>query len=269
MSSFEFIHPVSSEMIDQILAAKQQELSQSKARRSLEEIVCRIGKEGPPSFYASITASGVNIIAEIKYRSPSQGSFPCQLSPQDLARIYTENEAVAVSVLTEKTYFGGDIEFLKKVETPLPLLRKDFIIDRYQIAETRLYGASAYLLIVTCLEKDRLYDLVHYGEDFQLDALVEVHDPFELEAAMESQARIIGVNNRDLRSLEVDVNVSFDIAKRMERESGTVLVSESGISDYSQICELQDAGFSAFLIGSTLMSSQDQARKLQELRGLA
>ncbi len=256
-------------MIDQILAAKQQELSQSKARRSLEEVVLQIGEDAPPSFCAAITSPGVSIIAEIKYRSPSQGTFPCQLPPQDLARIYSENGAVAISVLTEKTYFGGDIEFLKKVETPLPLLRKDFIVDRYQIAETRLYGASAYLLIVTCLEKGLLHDLIHYGEGFQLDALVEVHDPFELEAAVESQARLIGVNNRNLRTFEVDVNVSFDIAKRMEKESGYILISESGISEYPQVSELQDAGFSAFLIGSTLMSSEDPARKLQELRGCA
>ena len=254
-------------MIDQILAAKQQELSESKARRSLEEVVRKIGKDAPPSFSAAITAHGVNIIAEIKYRSPSQGTFSCQLPPQDLARIYTDNGAAAISVLTEKTYFGGDIEFLKKAETSLPLLRKDFMIDRYQIPEARLYGASAYLLIVGCLAKDQLYDLIHYGEDFQLDPLVEIHDPFELETAVESQARLIGVNNRSLRTFEVDVNVSFDIARRMQKESGYILISESGINEYSQVSELQDAGFSAFLIGSTLMSSEDPAQKLQELRG--
>lgn len=254
-------------MIEQILTSKQQELVETKARRPLQQLLRQIGEDPLPSFYAAIARPRVNLIAEIKYRSPSHGPFLCQLPPQDLAKIYTDNGADAISVLTEKTYFDGDIEFLKSVETPLPLLRKDFIVDRYQIPETRLYGASAYLLIVSCLSRSELNDLIHYGGDFQLDTLVEVHDPFELEAAVESGANIIGVNNRNLRTLEVDIQISFDIAKRMEGESGYVLVSESGIGERSQIGELHEAGFTAFLVGSTLMSSEDPARKLNELRG--
>lgn len=254
-------------MIERIVASKQQELVQTKAQLPLEQLLDQISEDPGSSFRAAIAAPSISIIAEIKYQSPSRGPFACRLPPQDLARIYTENGADAISVLTEKTYFAGDIEFLRSIETPLPLLRKDFIVDRYQIPETRFYGASAYLLIVSCVSESELYDLIHYGKDFQLDTVVEVHDPFELEAAIKNEASIIGVNNRNLRTLEVDIQTSFDIARRMESERGYFLVSESGIDERTQIRELHDAGFTAFLIGSTLMSSEDPARKLQGLKG--
>lgn len=256
-------------MLDQIVTTKKTELGATKHRLPLPELLRRISDTPQaPSFLAAITQPQINIIAEIKYRSPSHGPFACRLPPQDLARIYAENGAVAISVLTEKNYFDGDIEYLRQVEASVPLLRKDFIVDRYQVPESRFYGASAYLLIVSCLSRGELCDLIQYGKDFQVDALVEVHDPFELEAVVESGARIIGVNNRNLKTFEVDIAVSFDIAKRMEKESGYTLVSESGIDERPQILELRDAGFSAFLIGSTLMDSSDPGKKLSELCGL-
>ena len=118
------------------------------------------------------------------------------------------------------------------------------------------------LLIVSCLSEQQLQSLIHYGQEFQLDALVEVHDPFELEKAVNAGTRIIGVNNRNLRTFEVDLNTSFDIARRMEREGGYTLISESGIQEHSQIVELQDAGFQAFLVGSILMDSSDPGEEV-------
>lgn len=240
----------------------------ARSRLPLNRLLDQIPEQPPPSFTAAITQPGINIIAEIKYRSPSRGRFACHLPPKELAGIYVENGAAALSVLTEKKYFDGDVEFLRAVEVEAPLLRKDFIIDRYQVAEARFYGASAYLLIVSCLSRGELSGLISYGKDFQLDALVEVHDAFELEAALESGARLIGVNNRDLQTFQVDLRTSFEIARRMEKETGCILVAESGISEHSQIVELQDAGFSAFLIGSTLMDSADPGARLRQLRNL-
>ena len=257
-------------VLEQIVASKRQELIQTKESAPLEDLLGRI-PEGPPvSLGSALTLPGVNIIAEIKYKSPSRGDFACQLSCRDLAGIYSENGAVAVSVLTEKSYFSGDLSFLREIaeERPdLPLLRKDFMVDHYQVVEARSSGASAYLLIVSCLSEQELKSLIHSGQDFQLDALVEVHGPFELEKAVNSGAHLIGVNNRNLRTFEVDLDTSFDIARRMEGEAGYTLISESGIEQHSQIVELQDAGFQAFLVGSILMDSSDPGEKLRQLRG--
>ena len=257
-------------MLDQIVASKRQELIQTEESVPLEDLLGRIPAEPPVSLGSALTQPGVNIIAEIKYKSPSRGEFACQLPCRDLAGIYSENGAVAVSVLTEKSYFSGDLSFLKEIaeERPdLPLLRKDFIVNHYQVVESRSSGASAYLLIVSCLSEQELKSLIHCGQDFQLDALVEVHDPFELEKAVNAGTHLIGVNNRNLRTFEVDLDTSFDIARRMEGEAGYTLISESGIEQHSQIGELQDAGFHAFLVGSILMDSSDPGEKLRQLRG--
>ena len=258
-------------MLDEIVSHKRQETLAQKVQLPLPELLKKISGEPPPSFSSAIKQSEINVIAEIKYKSPSRGLFTCQIEPPELARLYSDNGAVALSVLTESRYFGGDIQFLKEIRKQLkktPLLRKDFILDRYQVVESRAKGASAYLLIVACLEQQEIRDLVSYGADFQLEALVEVHDPHELDQALESEAMIIGVNNRNLHTFELDINTSFDIARRMESEKGYTLVSESGITEHSQIQELQDAGFDAFLVGSTLMDAADPAKKLRELVGI-
>ncbi len=257
-------------MLDRIVASKKQELIQTKENVPLEKLLGTIPEQPPVSLRSALAQPGVNIIAEIKYKSPSRGEFACQLPCLDLAGIYSENGAVALSVLTEKTYFSGDLSFLKEIaqEKPdLPLLRKDFIVDSYQVVEARSSGACAYLLIVSCLDEQQLQGLIQYGQEFQLGALVEVHDPFELEKALNAGARIIGVNNRNLQTFEVDLDTSFDIARWMEGEEGHTLVSESGIKEHSQIAELQDAGFQAFLVGSILMDSSDPGEKLRQLRG--
>ena len=236
----------------------------------MEELVAQISEDPPVSFTSALAQGEINIIAEIKYKSPSHGDFQCQLPPQQVAQLYSENGAAAVSVLTERSYFAGDLGFLDDIdqEMPeLPLLRKDFIVDRYQVAETRKSPASAYLLIVACMSPGALADLIAYGRELNLAALVEVHDLFELDIAVEQGAQTIGVNNRNLNTFEVSLETSFDIARRMEGEEGYLLVSESGIESHSQILELRDAGFSAYLIGSSLMNSEDPGERLRELQG--
>lgn len=217
-----------------------------------------------------LTKPGTNIIAEIKYSSPSHGPFACRLKPDEIAAVYRDNGAAAISVLTEEPRFEGKLEYLRQaseVENCPPLLRKDFIKTRPQVREARDFGASAYLLIVRDLAPGGLYELMEHGRELGLDPLVEVHDPFELETAMDQGARLIGVNNRNLNTFEVDVKTCFKVARLLEKESGFTLVAESGIEDRSLICELQDAGFSAFLIGSALMDSPDPGKKLRELKG--
>jgi indole-3-glycerol phosphate synthase len=270
-------------ILDRIIEAKRIEIAQAKERSSVQALLDPIGDEEIPSFGGAIKRPQVNIIAEIKYQSPSHGPFLCQIPPEEIARTYAENGAVALSVLTDEQFFGGSLEYLQRVSgclgeeipedesqdsgTPdrLPLLRKDFIIDRYQVAEARSVGSSAFLLIVACLDEDVLGELIAYGAELGLDALVEIHSPRELDMALEVGARIIGVNNRDLRSFVVDINTSFEIAKRMEGEGGHLLVAESGIYEPSQIDELCDAGFCAFLIGSAFMDSPDPGRALRDL----
>jgi indole-3-glycerol phosphate synthase len=223
-----------------------------------------------PRFKDALVKPGTNIIAEIKYSSPSHGPFACQRPAADVAKIYRDHGAAAISVLTDEPRFNGKLEYLRKaseIEDCPPLLRKDFIRTREQVKEAADNGGSAFLLIVRDLPPGLLHDLLHYGEDLDLDPLVEIHDPSELETAMGQGVRLIGVNNRDLRTFEVKVKTSFEIAKRMEKESGYTMVAESGIKDRALILELQDAGYSAFLIGSVFMDSKDPGKKLLELRG--
>ncbi|RPI21956.1 MAG: indole-3-glycerol-phosphate synthase [Acidobacteria bacterium] len=225
-----------------------------------------------PRFKDALTKSGTNIIAEIKYSSPSHGPFACKLSPEDIGKVYRDHGAAAISVLTEEPRFNGKLEYLRKVaeidDCP-PLLRKDFIRTRDQVKEAADHGASAYLLIVRDLSPGLLKDLLLYGEDRNLEPLVEIHDAFELEAAMDQGTRLIGVNNRDLRTFEVKLDTCFQIAKLLEKEKVYTLVAESGIKERSVILELQDAGFSGFLIGSVFMDAKDPGKKLLELRGEA
>lgn len=265
-------------MLDQIVARKREELAERLSKITLEELEDRFPTSPPASLEAALVRPGVNIIAEIKYRSPSHGPFKCCLEPEKVAQIYVENGAAALSILTDETFFGGSLEYLDRVfqhllpEDPnsdsgegTPLLRKDFILDRFQVAEAKVHRASAFLLIAACLDSVQCRSLIEYGREVGLEALVEIHDPFELDAAVDSGARLLGVNNRNLKTFEVDINTSFEIARRLEGEDRFVLVAESGVSQRSEILELKDAGFDGFLIGTAFMESDDPGAKLREL----
>ncbi len=260
----------STSILDEIVAAKHRELEVARHQFPQESLLEAIRAATPPAFDAALQGDGLNIIAEVKYRSPSRGPFPCQLAPVEVARQYRDSGAVALSVVTETAYFAGASAYLEDIreEFPdLPLLRKDFLFEPYQVIESRAWGASAILAIVACLESSQLASLLCSAGEFQLGVLVEVHDPWELEIALHEGAGIIGVNNRNLNDFQVDLATSFDIARRLEGEDGTLLISESGLSERVQLLELRDAGVSGFLIGSHFMNSQEPGEVLRELLG--
>jgi indole-3-glycerol phosphate synthase len=206
------------------------------------------------------------IIAEIKQRSPSKGLLAAAFEPDRIARLYSEGGAAAISVLTDQDFFGGCIEHLETARgsVNLPVLRKDFTIDEIQIAEAAAHGADAILLIAAVLTERELQRFREYAAQFLLAALVEVHDSEELEKAIDSGAAIIGVNNRDLKTFEVRLETSLELATEMP--ANVIRVSESGIHERGQVKLLTDAGYHAFLVGERLMRSPDPVALLKELR---
>lgn len=278
-------------LLERILETKRREIAERTAERPLADLLEAAPEARLPRLSDALVGDSLHVIAELKYQSPSHGPFACRDAPARVARSYARGGAAALSILTDETYFKGKLQFLDEVREvmgrdwalsdeeresaearmepwrrkPLPLLRKDFVLDRYQVAEARAHAASAFLLIVACLSRGRLVDLREYGAELGLEALVEVHDLFELESALESGARIIGVNNRDLRDFSVNIDTSFEIARRLEGERSLSLVAESGLSTRSQLVELKDAGFSGFLIGTAFMETQSPGGALADL----
>jgi indole-3-glycerol phosphate synthase len=209
----------------------------------------------------------VNVIAECKRRSPSRGVLAAQYDPVAIAKNYEAGGAAAISVLTEPTFFDGALAHLTAVRDAvgLPLLRKDFVVDDYQLLEARAAGAVAVLLIVAALEQAELVRLQSRARELGLAALVEVHDDEELARAIDSGARLIGVNNRNLRTLAVDVSASDRLAAKMP--ANVVGVSESGLQTRGDLERLAAAGYRAFLIGERFMTDPDPARAISDLIG--
>ncbi len=216
---------------------------------------------------ALLAAERPAIIAEIKRRSPSRGALAPDLEPGEMARLYERGGAAALSVLTEPVFFGGSLDDLCAAgrACSLPLLRKDFLVDKYQLLQARAAGASAVLLICAALPGDALGELLAAARELGLDTLVEVHDEGELEQALAVGARIVGVNNRDLASLAVDRETSRRLLPLLPE--GVLGVSESGISERGQVEEMGRCGASAVLIGSSLVQAPDPEAALRELAG--
>ncbi|HEY7186746.1 MAG TPA: indole-3-glycerol phosphate synthase TrpC [Vicinamibacterales bacterium] len=218
-------------------------------------------------FEAALGMDGrVNVIAECKRRSPSRGVLAPQYDPVAIARQYEAGGAVAISVLTEPTFFDGALAHLTDVRAAvsLPLLRKDFVVDEYQLLEARAAGADAVLLIVAALDQPALVRLRTRAQALGLAALVEVHDDEELSRAVDCGARLVGVNNRNLRTLAVDVEASDRLAARMPPH--VVGVSESGLQTRADLERLAAAGYKAFLIGERFMTASNPAEAIQELK---
>lgn len=218
--------------------------------------------------------SGCGLIAEVKRRSPSAGSLKEGLDPARLAALYVEAGACAVSVLTEPTRFGGTLADLERAAAavPVPVLRKDFLLEPAQIHESRSAGADTVLLIVRLLEAPRLRDLLACAEEAGLEALVEIHAPAELAVALAAGARIVGVNNRDLATLRTDATHSLEVARRVQEARmawPALAVSESGIRTRAQVETLARAGYRGVLVGETLLRARDPARAVRELLGTA
>jgi indole-3-glycerol phosphate synthase len=210
-----------------------------------------------------------NVIAECKRRSPSRGVLAAEYDPVQIAKAYEAGGAAAISVLTEPTFFDGALAHLEAVRAAvrIPLLRKDFVVDEYQLLEARAAGADAVLLIAAALGQAELQELQLRAWDLGLAALVEVHDDEELTRALEAGARVIGVNNRNLRTLQVDVKASDRLAARMPK--GVVAVSESGLQTRADLERLAAAGYGAFLIGERFMTDPDPAAAIRLLIGTA
>jgi indole-3-glycerol phosphate synthase len=210
-------------------------------------------------------AGGVNIVAECKRRSPSKGVLRAAYDPVAIATAYADAGAAAISVLTEPTFFDGSLEHLTAVRAAVdvPILRKDFIVSEYQLLEAKAAGADAVLLIVSALRPVELKVLHDHAARMGLDALVEVHDAMELSIALDAGARIVGVNNRNLRTLEVDVHASDQLVAKMPAD--IVAVSESGLRTAADLLRLRELGYRAFLIGEGLMVPADPGPALREL----
>jgi indole-3-glycerol phosphate synthase len=249
--------------LEQILRSTRGGLDALHARRATVEREAATSRV-PPSFRSALRKGTVAVIAEVKRRSPSAGAIREDLDPVERAVLYAGHGAAAISVLTDGPYFGGSIQDLRAAaqHAPVPVLRKDFILDEVQILEARAAGAAAVLLIVRALGS-RLGPLLRYAADVRLDALVEVHTAEELNRALEAGASIIGVNSRDLDSFEIDVETAWEIVAGVP--AGCIAVAESGMAGPQDVQRAAAAGADAVLIGTALSAAVSPGRLLQDL----
>ena len=250
--------------LKEILAEKRKEVDRLKKR----PVSPLRGDDVPPArdFRGAISVlDEIGLIAEIKFASPSAGIIRKKIDPLTIGRIYEEAGAAAISLLTDKKFFQGDLDHLPPLKRAisLPILRKDFIIDEIQVKESSLWGADAILLIARILSGQQLKKLLHTCQELGLAALTEVHDKDDLQKAIECGAEIIGINNRDLDTFNVDIRTTIELAAKVPDRY--ILVSESGISKGGDIQLLKGRGIQAILVGSALMRSDDIAGKTREL----
>lgn len=268
-----------SDILQQIVATKKIEVAERKARESLEELVRKVKDlPRPRNFHRAITTrtnKPLNVIAEVKKASPSAGVIRADFDPIAIAKAYEQNGADALSVLTDEKYFQGKLEYIAQIkqQVTLPVLRKDFMIDPYQVYEARVAGADAILLIAECLDISQLSDLQILATELNMTTLIEVHDMENLIRVRDHvigmplpRYSLIGINNRDLRTFKTDLGTTLRLAELVEDRS--VLVSESGIHQNADVVRLAKAGVAAVLVGESLMRSPDVGAKLRELMGM-
>ena len=267
-----------STILDQIIATKREEIAarqQSTPIDALKETISTLGR--PRNFFDAVTRKGrkpLNLIAEVKKASPSAGVIRADFDPVAIAKAYADAGADALSVLTDEKYFQGKLEYIEQVRAAvkLPVLRKDFIIDPYQVYEARAAGADAILLIAECLQVNEMIDLQILATELNLTTLIEVHDIDNLIRVRDhvigfphKSYSLLGINNRDLRTFKTDLGTTLRMAELVEDRG--VLVSESGIHTPADIAKLADAGVRAVLVGESLMRSDDIGAKVRELFG--
>ncbi|MDX1921110.1 MAG: indole-3-glycerol phosphate synthase TrpC [Candidatus Caenarcaniphilales bacterium] len=258
-------------ILDKIIRQKRIDLELRKSKVNLKDLIKKaesLSGNSTVSFYDSLQSSSQSaIIAEVKRVSPSKGPLRPELNPIELALDYQKAGAKAISVLTEEKFFmGSDNDLLEiKSKTEIPILRKDFTIDEYQIWEAKLLGASAILLIAAVLSEEVLIEFSGLAKTMGLDVLLEVHDRDETIKALKAKPKILGVNNRNLKTFEVSLETSKNIIQEFRNSQVALWVSESGIYDATQIKELKQSGFKAFLIGESLLKAKEPQSKLQEL----
>lgn len=259
------------DILKNIVTHKQEEVTRAKAAVSISELKARISdlEDVPRGFERHLREAAASdwtaIIAEVKKGSPSRGLIRRDFDPLEIAEIYQNNGATCLSVLTDEQFFMGHLRFLALIRetVSLPLLRKDFICDPYQIYEARAAGADAILLIAAMLDLHQLSEFHAIAREIHLDVLLEVHDEEEMETALQTDCTLIGVNNRNLRTFETDLGTTGRLARMMPAER--LLVAESGIINRADIVRLQADGAKAFLIGESLMREMDIGAKLQEM----
>lgn len=257
-------------ILDKIACATRRRLDAAMKAVPADEMARR-AEESPRlsgfPFEAALRGSDLRFICEIKRASPSKGLIAAEFHPCEIARAYERAGAAAISVLTEPEFFLGSLDHLleARAASTLPILRKDFVLDAYQLYEARAAGASAVLLICALLEAPNLRDLIALADRLGLSALVEAHDEGEVDKALSAGARVVGVNNRDLQTFQVDLNVSLRLRNRVP--SAVIFVAESGISAPEDVKRLREAGIDAALVGEALMRALDPASALQALRG--
>jgi indole-3-glycerol phosphate synthase len=255
-------------ILDKIIAHKKLEVEEQKRFQPLDGIKRKLINAGEVrNFRSAISHPGrVNLIAEIKKASPSKGIIREDFNPSAIAKIYEQSGASAISVLTDNEFFKGDLSYLnvvRSVTLALPILRKDFIIDEYQVYQSRLAGADAILLIASVLDQPILINLLSIAKSIGLDCLVEVHTEEELEKVLNTDACIIGINNRDLNTFQTNIQTTAKLRQLIPDDK--IVVSESGISSKDDVKFLQKCGVQAMLIGESLMTSNDIALKIKQL----
>jgi indole-3-glycerol phosphate synthase len=258
-------------ILDRIVAHKKDVLAKAKKRFNynfLEGLIKISPHVKDFAFALKKDTGGRNsIIAEVKKASPSKGIIREQFFPVEIAREYEANGAAAISVLTEEKFFLGSLEYMKEIKqaVSLPVLRKDFLFDPYQMYEARAFGADAVLLIVAVLEKEQLQELQQAAQELSLSALVEVHTREELDTALSADSLIIGINNRNLNTFTTDIATTLELSNAIPDDR--IVVSESGLKTIDDIIKLKDAGVDAFLIGESLMRAESPGKKLREFVG--
>jgi indole-3-glycerol phosphate synthase len=260
-------------ILDRIVAGKRRQLERRRLDEPLGILRTRLAQAAPPtrSLAEALRGPSLSLIAEVKRASPSRGILRADLDAQALTRTYVSSGAAAISVLTEKRHFRGSRDDLEAVRAVLdgrggprpPLLRKDFLFDAYHLFEARVYGADAVLLIAAILDRELLAELLALARTLDMECLVEVHDEEEMERALAADAQVIGINNRDLRTFEVDLAVSERLRPLIPRDR--VVVAESGIHTRADVQRLRALGVNAVLIGEALVTAEDPAAKIREL----
>jgi indole-3-glycerol phosphate synthase len=258
------------DILNKILARKTEEIAARRARVSLRELEQRAAQASPARGFVAaiqkkIAASQPAVIAEIKKASPSKGLLRADFHPAEIAKSYAAGGAACLSVLTDIDFFQGADEYLQQARAAcaLPVLRKDFTIDPYQVVEARALGADCILLIVAALNDGQLAELASAARQQGLDVLVEVHDGAELERALRLDATLIGINNRNLRTFETRLDTTLDLLARIPRDR--IVVTESGIHTSVDVTRMRSAGVHAFLVGEAFMKATDPGSKLKEL----
>ena len=254
-------------ILDKIIENKRSEVVRAKISKPLDLLKGELEDlEKTRDFYQSLRPNGTTkVIAEVKCASPSKGILRADFNPVEISKNYARGGASAISVLTDSRFFKGSLDHLRNIRSSVetPLLRKDFIIDPYQVYESRFYGADAILLIVAALDSTILKELLELAHSLEMDAIVEIHDEAELEKAIQAGSKIIGINNRDLKTFDVSLETSLRLCRLIPK--GKIIISESGIRSINDIKRLRSAGINVVLIGETFMRASEPGEALRKL----